>query len=334
MATMTTPHTMLAAYIRRTGSIGEIEVGELPVPVPGPTDVLVKVIASEVNHVDLFVRSGAYPTSTPFPFILGRDLVGTVAWAGPGAGGFTPGERVWCNSLGHHGRQGTFAEYAVVAAERLYPLPAGIDALEAVATLHAGATAWLGLVREAHLQAGETVFIEGAAGSVGSAGVQMAAALGARVLATAAPADAQACYDDGAAAVVDYHLADRYEHIHAAAPQGIDVWWDTSGHNAFTQCLPLLAMGGRALVMSGLQGPAPVLPVGMLYTRDATLHGFAISNASVDDLARAARTINLLLASGRLRARIGATYTLADAARAHQAMAEHAVRGRIIVTMP
>lgn len=117
---------MRAAYVTELGAADVIRVGELPVPAGGPTDVLVRVEVVAVNPVDTMVRSGAYPTPTPFPFVIGRDLVGTVAEASPGAAGFAPGDRVWCNSLGHGGRQGSFAEYAVVPAERLYPLPAGL----------------------------------------------------------------------------------------------------------------------------------------------------------------------------------------------------------------
>lgn len=287
--------------------------------------------ASNVNHVDLFVRSGAYRTHTPFPFLIGRDLVGTVAEIGPGVASFKAGERVWCNSLGHHGRQGAFAEYAVVAADRLYPLPTGVDPKKAVSVLHTAATAYLGIVREARLQAGETLFIEGGGGGVGSAAVQIANALGADVITTAAPEDEAWVRQLGARVVFDFHQKDVYARVHGAAPAGIDVWCDTSGHNHFTECLPLLAMGGRAIVMSGLQGKSPVLPVGEMYTQDITLHGFAISNASVDDLAHAARAINRLLAAGRLDARIGATFHLAEAAKAHAAMASGSVRGRIVV---
>ncbi|TAM18754.1 MAG: NADPH:quinone reductase [Pandoraea sp.] len=322
---------MRAAFIRATGGVEQIEVGELPVPRPGPTDVLVRVEASEVNHVDLFVRSGGYRTHTPFPFVIGRDLVGTVVEAGSGVASFEVGQRVWCNSLGHHGRQGAFAEFAVVAKDRLYPLPDGVDLKETVSVLHTAATAYIGLVREARLQAGETLFIEGAGGGVGSAVVQMASAMGARVIATAAPADAAWVQGLGAQAVFDYHAKDVYDHVRAVSPDGIDVWWDASGHNEFAQCLPLLAMGGRAVVMSGLKGGAPTFPVGGMYTRDVTLHGFAISNASTDDLAHAAASINRMLASRKLRTRVGAILGLADAAQAHAAMAAGAVKGRIVV---
>lgn len=92
-------------------------------PVPGPADVLVRVDALAVNHVDTFVRSGAYRTETPFPFIIGRDLAGTVTATGPDVSGFRPGDRVWSNSLGHDGRQGSFAQWASVPVERLYRLP-------------------------------------------------------------------------------------------------------------------------------------------------------------------------------------------------------------------
>jgi len=322
---------MRAAFIRATGGIEQIEIGELPVPRPGPTDVLVRMEASEVNHVDVFVRSGAYHTHTPFPFVIGRDLVGTVVETGSAVASFQTGERVWCNSLGHHGRQGAFAEYAVVAEDRLYPLPDGVDFREAVSVLHTAATAHIGIVREARLRPGETLLVEGGGGGVGSAVVQMANAMGARVIATVAPQDDAWVKGQGAQAVFDFHLKDIYGLVREAAPDGIDVWWDTSGHNNFTQCLPLLAIGGRAIIMSGLRGSDPPLPVGEMYTRDVVLHGFAISNASVQDLALAAASINRLLANGKLKARVGAIFRLSDAAKAHAAVASGNVRGRIVV---
>lgn len=107
------PEVMRAAYVDATGPAETITIGSLPVPRPGSTDVLVAVRASTVNPVDTFVRSGAYRTPVTFPFVIGRDLVGSVVEAGPGASGFVPGQPVWCNSLGHGGRQGAAAGYAV-----------------------------------------------------------------------------------------------------------------------------------------------------------------------------------------------------------------------------
>jgi D-arabinose 1-dehydrogenase-like Zn-dependent alcohol dehydrogenase len=202
------PERMRAAYITELGPADAIRVGELPVPAIGPTDVLVRVEVVAVDPVDTMVRSGAYPTPTPFPFVVGRDLVGTVVVASPGAPGFAPGDRVWCNSLGHDGRQGSFAEYAPVPAERLYHLPAAVDPVAAVAVLHPAATAYLALFHHGALRPGETVYVGGAAGNVGTALTSLARLGGARVLAGARSEDAGWCRSAAAAEVVDYRDPD------------------------------------------------------------------------------------------------------------------------------
>ncbi|GAA3512408.1 hypothetical protein GCM10023075_74690 [Streptosporangium album] len=117
------PEVMPAAYVTALGGPESITFGELPVPVPGPGEVLVEVEVLTVNPVDTLVRSGSYPTPTPFPFVVGRDLAGAVRLTGSPESPFRPGDRVWCNSLGHGGRQGSFAGFAVVPADRLYPRP-------------------------------------------------------------------------------------------------------------------------------------------------------------------------------------------------------------------
>src|SRR5574340_126229 len=311
------PAAMTAAYITDHGPADAIRIGELPVPEPGPTDVLVRTRALGVNHVDTFVRSGAYRTLTPFPFIIGRDLVGTVAAVGEGATCFRIGDPVWSNSLGHDGRQGSFAQYALVPVERLYRLPAGVDPMAAVSVAHSAATAHIGLFREARIRLGQILVIGGAGGGVGSAAVQLAAAAGARVIATASAHDTDWCLSCGASAVIDYHDPHALKRIGEAAPSGVDVFWDTSGHHDFEATMPLLARGARVVVMAGL-GVRAVLPVGALYTRDASLRGFALSNASIDDLAAAAATINAMLAAGGLRTRIAAQLPLSEAAEAHR----------------
>jgi NADPH:quinone reductase-like Zn-dependent oxidoreductase len=199
---------MRAAYITELGPAEAIRVGDLPVPVPGPTDVLVRVEVVVVNPVDILVRSGGYSTPTPFPFVVGRDLVGTAAEVGAGTVGFAAGDRVWCNSLGHGGRQGSFAEYAVVPAERLYRLPAAADPVAAVALFHPAATAYLALFRRGELRPTETVYVGGAAGNVGTAMTALASSGGARVLAGARAEDAEWCRAAGADEVVDYRDPD------------------------------------------------------------------------------------------------------------------------------
>jgi NADPH:quinone reductase-like Zn-dependent oxidoreductase len=324
------PSAMRAAFVRSNGGADLIEYAELPTPVPGPTDVLVRVAAAGVNHVDLFVRSGAYQTHTPFPFVIGRDLVGSVAAVGAGVDQFSVGDRVWCNSLGHAGRQGPSAEYAVVSVERLYRLPDGADAAEAVAVLHTSGTAHIGLFREAKLKMGETVYVSGAGGGVGSAVVQLARSAGAHVIAAAAPYDHEWCRESGAHVVLDYSDPNLYSALQKAAPSGVDVWWDNSGKHDLSAALPLLRHRGRILMMAGLTA-TPVLPAGALYTRDASILGFAISEASISDLETAARSINGLLEAGKLVGRIGAVLPLAEAAKAHQMMEKGGIRGRIVL---
>jgi NADPH:quinone reductase-like Zn-dependent oxidoreductase len=189
---------MRAAYVTELGSPANIQVGELAEPKLGALDVLVRTQALAVNFVDSLVRSGRYPTPKTFPFVIGRDLVGVVTAKGDAVDGFGVGDAVWSNSLGHRGLQGSFAEFAAVPHDRLYPLPDGADPAETVALLHPAGTAYLALFREAGLRYGETVVVSGAAGAVGSTAVQFAAASGAHVIATAREEDAGGCRSAGA----------------------------------------------------------------------------------------------------------------------------------------
>ncbi len=321
---------MRAAYIERFGPPEEIVVGGLPVPRPGPTDVLVDVAATTVNPVDTLIRSGSYRTPLRFPFVIGRDMVGTVAEAGPGAPGFAPGDPVWCNSLGHGGRQGPAAERAVVPAERLYPLPAGVRAEDAVAVAHPAATAYLALFTHGRLRPGETVLVAGAAGNVGSALVTLAVWAGARVVATAAAHDAEYVRSLGAAEVLDYASPGLAGQLADAAPHGVDVHVATHGGHDFEVAVPLLARRGRIVVFAGTTA-RPVLPVGQLYQKDGALVGFVISRATVAELARAAGAVGQLLGAGRLRPRAVEEMPLADAAEAHRRMERGELRGRRIV---
>lgn len=321
---------MRAAFIERLGEPEVIRCGELAEPRPGPTDVLVDVEATAVNPVDAFVRSGLYRTPTPFPFVIGRDLVGRVADAGPGAPGFAPGDRVWCNSLGHGGRQGAAAERAVVPVDRLYRLPQGVDPYEAVAVFHPAATAYLALFTHGGLRSGETVLVAGAAGNVGAALTALAAAAGARVVATASAHDAPYCRALGAAEVVDYRAPDVAERIAAGAPDGVDLHVDTSGRNDLAQAVALLAPRGRIVLLAGAAS-RPVLPAGPLYMKDGSLRGFVISRATATELAEAAGTINRLLGAGALRPRLVETLPLAAAEEAHRRLEEGEVHGARLV---
>ncbi len=324
---------MHAAYIEHLGGADAIRYGTLPVPSPAAGEVLLRAEAMGVNHVDTFVRSGAYRTELPMPFIIGRDVVGTVVQTSDDVTGFAPGDQVWCNSLGLDGRQGSFAEYAVAPADRLYPVPEDADPVETVSVLHTTATAYLGLLREARLREGETVFIGGAGGGVGSAAVQLAAARGATVIATASPEDFDWVRSCGADHLVDYHDDNLLAALHDLAPGGLDIHWDCSGHSDLSQALGLMRGAGRMLLSAGLTTRVE-LTAGEMYTRDISLHGFAMSNASVADLAAAADVINDMIGDVGILTRVGRTLPLADAAQAHRLLEEKSTRalgGRLAV---
>jgi NADPH:quinone reductase-like Zn-dependent oxidoreductase len=319
---------MRAAFIEGTGPAEAIQVGELPVPEPGPTDVLVRVDAASVNPVDAYIRAGLYRTLMPLPFVVGRDLTGTVAAAGPGTA-FRAGEPVWCNSLGYDGRQGCCAEFAVVPAERLYRLPGGADPVNTVADFHPAATAFIALHRRARVRAHDTVLIGGAAGSVGASGVVFAAEAGARVIGTARPRDHERCRELGADEVFDFDDPDLPAKVAEAAPDGVDICWDTSGRADLNLLAPTIGVRGQVLLTAGRQGGAPV-SIWPFYTRDISLIGFVISRAPVGDLADAAAAINRRLSNGGLPPRVAEVVDFEHTAAAHTRV-EARTPGRTVI---
>jgi NADPH:quinone reductase-like Zn-dependent oxidoreductase len=321
----------LAAYVEQRGPAGSIRVGELPVPDLGPDDVLVAVSEVSVNPVDTYVRSGRYDTPIPLPFIVGRDLVGTVAAVGSAVRGLAEGDAVWANSLGHAGRQGASTELAVVARDRLYRLPAGVDPEAAVAVAHPAVTAYLGWFLRARIRPGWTVFVGGGAGNVGISAIEMARFAGARVVASARDVHTERVLAAGADAVVDYRSPDLADRIATAAPDGVDVYWDTSGTNDSEVAAAVLKPGGRMLVTAA-RTPVTVA-LAPLYTHDITIDGFVISRASAAEFAQAAELINTMLAAGRLTTRITERLPLARAADAHRLMEDGEVDGRLLLTI-
>ncbi|MGI5347465.1 NADPH:quinone reductase [Streptomyces sp. CA-250714] len=318
---------MLAAYINEFGPADFIRFGALPDPRPGAHDVLVDVEATTANHVDTFIRSGAVDTPVEFPFVVGRDLVGRVAAVGSEVTGFEVDERVWCNSLGHSGRQGAAAERAAVPAERLYRLPDGVAPHTAVTLVHPAATAYLGLVTHGRLRFGETVVVIGAAGNVGAAMVVIAVREGARVVAVARARDAAYCRDLGADVVVESDRDDLGARLARACPEGVDVYADAAGVNDLSTAVGLLARRGRVVLLAGLH-TTPVLPAGPLYVADRSVVGFAITGATADELAQAARCVNGLLAGGRLRPREVRVLPLSATAEAHRMLETGELHGR------
>lgn len=322
---------MKAAYIERTGPPEQIRYGDLPTPVPRTGEVLVRVSAVVVNPIDTYIRSGAYAIDLPLPFIIGRDMTGTVAATGPGVTRFRPGDRVWCNNQGYDGRQGTFAEFLTIEERLLYPLPDGVDPMDAVTVLHSGLTAVVGLFGRARLQKAEMVFVNGGDGNVGTAVLQLARTTGARVAVTAgSKPKARWCEQLGADRVINYKSEDVHAALQAFAPGGIDVYWDATGTPDVGKALAVLARRGRIILMSGLKHRCP-LPVGPFYTRNATLFGFTVTDATVEELAGYAHAINDWLAKGALKGRVDRTLPLAQAAEAHRLVEQGKLFGKVVL---
>ncbi len=319
---------MKAAFINETGPPEVIQYGELPRPDLSASDVLLKVAAVAVNPIDTYLRSGTIPMELPMPFVVGCDVAGTIEAVGSEVNDLRPGQRVWGSNQGLLGRQGTFSEFAAVDQQWLYPMPDGVGDAQAAAIALVGITAWLGLVRDAKLTAGETLFVNGGAGGVGSTVVQTAKALGARVITTAGnDENLEACREMGAEVAIDYHDVDLDATIQKAAPEGIDVWWETLREPNFDRTVGLLAPRGRMVLMAG-RDARPQFPVGPFYVKGCSLHGFAMFNATPTEQHAAARDINRWLASGALRPRIDRLMPLSETAAAHRLQEEATLGGK------
>lgn len=328
---------MKAAYVTQPGPAESIIIGDLPTPEPTGDQVLVRVKAAAVNPIDTYVRSGTVKMDIPLPYIVGADLAGVVEKLGPNAKKFKVGDRVWGTDQGLMGRQGTFAEYAAIEERWLYPIPAGVSDETAAACALVGITAAIGLVRDAKLQAGETLFVNGGTGGVGSMVVQMAKALGARVIATAGSDEKlKQCLELGADAAINYKQENVPARVKELAPDGVDVWWETIREPNFELTILLLARRGRMILMAGRDARS-IFPVGPFYTKDCRLFGFAMFNATREEQDAAAADINRWLAAGKLKPRIDRVLPLEKAAEAHRLQEEStvgksgALAGKIVI---
>jgi NADPH2:quinone reductase len=315
---------MKAASLETTGSPEVITYGDLPTPAPKAGEVLVKVGAAALNPIDLYIRAGNVSMPLPKPFIPGCDFAGTVQAVGPGATSVKPGDRVWGSNQGLLGRQGTLAENVCTSTEWVYPTPANVSDQDAAAAALVGITAHLGLFRCARLQAGEIVFVNGGTGGVGSMVAQMARAAGARVITTVGSADKAAqCQRWGVDRVLNYKTDDVASGIREfTGGQGVNVWYETQREPDFTRTVGLLARRGRMVIIAGRQAQPP-FPVGPFYTRDMSLFGFAMFNATPDEQRACAADINRWLAEKKLHPTIGRTFCLAEAAAAHRFLEEN-----------
>ncbi|WZP00816.1 NADPH:quinone reductase [Isosphaeraceae bacterium EP7] len=330
---------MRAAYIEQTGGADQIKVGDLPLPELGPGQVRVKVGAVSFNPIDLYVRSGMVAMPMAFPYILGSDVAGTVDEVGQGVTGLKVGDRVWGSNQGLMGRPGAASEFANVDAEWLYLTPANLDDTQAAAIALTGITAHLGLFRTGQLKAGETVYVPGGSGGVGSMVVQMAKAAGARVATSAgSPERVKLAESLGADLALNYKTDDIPAALRQFSPEGIDVWYDTLREHDLEVSVPLLRKRGRMILIAG-RTSKPSLPVGSFYPRDCSLLGFAMFNASADEQRTSAVEMSRWAGEGKLKPIIGKVFPLEETRQAQEFLEQNTshgagtLSGKVVVTV-
>lgn len=310
-------------------------IEHLPVPQPGPGQVLVRIAASGVNPLDTKIAVGAAPHARPrLPAILGIDLAGTVAAVGEGVTAFHIGATVYGMAGGIGGIQGSLAEYGVFDAALLAPVPPGLSLREAAALPLVFITAWEGLVDRAHVQAGDSVLVHGGAGGVGHMAVQLAVALGARVYATGSAAS-RAVIEALGARFIDYRTStvDDYVAEHTGGA-GFDIVYDTVGGATLDASFQAARIYGGHVVSCLGWGTFALSP---LTARAASYSGVftLLPLLSGEHHARHGailREANKLIGAGKLKVRLDARrFTLHTVHDAHMAQMDGSARGKLVV---
>ena len=305
---------MRAALAKELTGIDRVELGDLPDPVPGAGQVLIRVRGAGAGPWDVGFLGGGFPGVT-VPFVPGQEIAGIVEAVGDGAG-VRPGDPVYA-SLFPAG--GGFAELALASADRVAAMPGQVSFPEVAGLVIGAGTAHEGLVDRGRLQAGETVLITAAAGGVGSAAVQIAAGLGARVLGVASARNHDYLLSLGADEVFDYHEAGWVQQVRAAAPDGVDLLLDCSGGQTRDQAIGAVRDGGRAvsLILAG-----PPMPLG----RGITGEAFAarVTRPRLEALSQ-------LVDAGTLRPQVETVLSLEQARQALAQVAGGHTRGKVVL---
>jgi NADPH2:quinone reductase len=283
-----------------------------------------------VNFPDVLVMANTYQVSVPVPFVPGSEVAGVVAEVGEGVDGFAVGDRVFGSMI-----VGAFAEEVVVAAGTLSHVPEGVDDRTAAAFGVAYKTAYHVLRSVAALQPGEELIVLGAGGGVGSAAVQLGAALGATVTAVASSPEkldaARAC---GAKRLVEHRAGDLRQALRDALPEGADVVVDPVGGDVAEPALRALHYGGRFVTVGYASGTIPRIPLNLVLLKGVAVLGFQFGPFAMhhpEDMVRNDRELLDLLVAGTAAPLIGATFELEEAAAALAQVAEGRAVGKVLV---
>lgn len=323
---------MKAAVIEKQGGLDGLSYRDWPDPVPEADDVVVRVKAVGLNHLDVFVRRGMPGFPVPMPFISGGDIAGVVEQVGGGVTGWTPGDRVVVNPATAKGmlgeeRLGGLAELVAVPSVNLIALPSSLDFRTAAAMPIAYGTAMRMLTTIGRVEAGELMLVLGASGGVGTACVQIGRHQGARVIAAAgSPEKCRQLSELGAEFTIDYGTDDfSREAWRISGKKGVDVAVNFTGGNTWVPTLKALRPRGRLLTCGATAGHDPVTDLRYLWVRELQVLG---SNSySQDDIAQSIR----LAAEGHLKPVISAVLPMSEIVAAHRMIEDRSLFGKIIM---
>ncbi|WP_370250372.1 NAD(P)H-quinone oxidoreductase [Nocardioides sp.] len=325
---------MRAIVTNGAGGPEVLEVAELPDVQPGPGEVAIDVVATAVNRADTLQRQGFYPPPPGASDVIGLECSGTVAALGEGVTGLEVGQPVCALLAG-----GGYASRVVVPAPQVMRVPAGIDLVTAAALPEVACTVWSNVFMVAGLQAEETFLVHGGAGGIGTMAIQLAHALGIRVLTTAgSAAKRQLCEDLGATLAIDYREDDFVARTREATQgRGADVILDNMGAKYLPRNVEALATEGR-LVIIGMQGGAKgELPIGTLLAKRGAVIATSLRGRPVAGKGTICRAVEEhvwpLVESGAVRAIIDRVLPLEEVRQAHELMDAGGHSGKIVLTL-
>lgn len=318
-----------AFVVRESGGPEQLQLEELEVPTPGPGQIKVRNRAIGLNFIDVYQRTGLYPT--PLPFVAGNEGAGEVLSVGPGVTDFAPGDRI-----AYQGPVGAYADERLLPAEKAVPVPDAISDEVAAAALLKGTTAFYLLHWTHELKAGETVLVHAAAGGTGQILVQWAKAIGATVIATAgSEAKCELVRDLGADLVVDYKTHDFVTHVKEfTGGRGVDVVYDGVGKATFEPSLDCLRPRGLMVSFGNASGPVSLPRLGILAEK-GSLYVTRPTGASYfqtpEDLRTAAAALFQMIADGKITISIDQRRPLAEAVEAHIALEARETTGSTVL---
>ena len=323
---------MKALICKTLGLPDALVCEEVPDPQPAPGQVVVEMKAAGVNFPDALVIQGKYQFKPPLPFSPGSELAGVVVALGEGVKGVKLGQSVIASC-----QYGAFAEKVIVEGRQLIPMPPGLGFDIAASFTLAYGTSYHALKGRAGLKAGETLLVLGAAGGVGLAAIQIAKALGARVIAAAStPEKLAICKDNGADELINYNSEDLRERLkELTGGKGPDVIYDPVGGQYAEPAFRSIAWGGRYLVVGFANGEIPALPFNLPLLKGASIMGVfwgEFVKRQLPDFIKDLTEMFGLIGQGKLRPHISARYPLAQGAQALQDLLERKVTGKDIIT--